>query len=98
MERARRRYGSADYRAARGVMREVLVTAVNETYEAQLEQILQPVHLVWGADDTDVPVEIANRAMQHLENGQLTVLDGVGHHVCLEAPEAVRAAILGGTK
>ncbi len=70
MERARQRYGSADYRAARGVMREVLVTAVHETYEAQLEEIVQPVHLVWGADDPDVPVEIANRAMHHLKNGR----------------------------
>ncbi len=96
MERARQRYGSADYRAARGVMREVLVTAIHETYEAQLEQIVQPVHLIWGADDPDVPVEIANRAMHHLKNGELTVLDGVGHHVCLEAPGAVRTAILGG--
>jgi pimeloyl-ACP methyl ester carboxylesterase len=96
MERARRRYGSADYRAAQGVMRDVLVVVVNESYETQLDQIRQPVHLVWGANDPDVPVEIARRAMKHLRNAELTVLDGVGHHVCLEAPEAVRAAILGG--
>lgn len=96
MERARQRYGSADYRAARGVMRDVLVTVVNESYEAQLEQIRQPVHLVWGTDDRDVPVEIARRAMEHLSGAELTLLEGVGHHVCLEAPEAVRAAVLGG--
>ena len=96
MERARTRYGSADYRAAGGVMRDVLVIAVNETYEAQLETILQPVYLIWGAADLDVPVEIAGRAMSHLKNAKLAVLDDVGHHVCLEAPEAVRAAILEG--
>ncbi|MBW3669386.1 MAG: alpha/beta hydrolase, partial [Actinobacteria bacterium] len=33
MEAMRQRYGSADYRAAQGVMRAVHVTAVNETYE-----------------------------------------------------------------
>ncbi len=95
MEKARRRYGSADYRAARGVMREVLVTVVKESYETELDRISQPVRLIWGADDTDVPLEIAERAMQHLSNGHLTVLEGVGHHVCLEAPEAIRAAVLG---
>ncbi|MGZ8755186.1 MAG: alpha/beta fold hydrolase [Acidimicrobiia bacterium] len=96
MEQARQRYGSADYRAATGVMRQVLVTVVNESYEAQLDQIRQPVRMIWGSKDTDVPVEIAERAMQHLTNAQLSVLDGVGHHVCLEAPGAVRAAIVGG--
>jgi pimeloyl-ACP methyl ester carboxylesterase len=96
MERARRRYGSADYQAATGVMRQVLVTVVNESYEVQLDQIHQPVRLIWGSDDADVPVEIAERAMDHLTNAQLSILEGVGHHVCLEAPEAVRATLVGG--
>ena len=96
MEQARQRYGSADYRAARGVMRDVLVAVVNESYEAELDRISQPVRLIWGANDTDVSVETAQRAMEHLTKADLTVLEGVGHHVCLEAPEAVRAAIVDG--
>jgi pimeloyl-ACP methyl ester carboxylesterase len=36
MDAMREKYGSADYRAAQGVMREVLVKAVNESYDAQL--------------------------------------------------------------
>lgn len=95
LERARRRYGSADYRNAQGVMRDVLVAAVNETYEEELAALRLPVHLVWGADDREVPVEIAERSMDLLAYGSLTVLPGVGHHVCIEAPEAVRAAVLG---
>jgi pimeloyl-ACP methyl ester carboxylesterase len=95
MEQARQTHGSADYQAARGVMREVLVKVVNESYEQQLAVVRQPAHLVWGADDADVPTEVAERALAYLGGGQLTVLEGVGHHVCLEAPEAVRAAVLG---
>ena len=95
MERARQRYGSADYRIARGVMRSVLVRVVNESYESQLGEILQPVHLLWGSDDTEVPLEVAERAVTHLRHGRLQILEGVGHHVCLDAPEAVRAAVLG---
>ena len=34
LERARLRYGSSDYRAATGVLRDVLVACVAETYEA----------------------------------------------------------------
>ena len=59
MERARQRYGSADYRAAQGVMRDVLVRLVNERYDDALAALRCPVELVWGDDDTDVPVESA---------------------------------------
>ncbi|MGH9283255.1 MAG: alpha/beta fold hydrolase, partial [Acidimicrobiales bacterium] len=48
MEALRRRYGSADYRNASGVMRGVHVRAVNETYEEQLRRLTCPVALVWG--------------------------------------------------
>lgn len=94
MEAARQRYGSADYRAARGVMRDVLVAVVNESYEEELPRISQPVFLVWGADDRDVPPQVAESAGEIFSRSELTVLTGVGHHVCLEAPETVRAAIL----
>ena len=42
MERARRRHGSADYRAAQGVMRDVLVRLVNERYDDALSALALP--------------------------------------------------------
>jgi pimeloyl-ACP methyl ester carboxylesterase len=95
MEALRHRRGSDDYRNARGVMRDVLVKVTNETYEDQLSAIRCPVELVWGANDDAVPVEIATRAAAMIGDGRaaLTVLDGVGHHVPLQAPDAIRAAI-----
>ena len=93
MERMRQRYGSADYRAASGIMRDVLVTVVNETYESRLSRIAQPVELVWGRQDEPVPVEIAQRAAGMLADARLTVLDGVGHLVPTEAPAALAAAV-----
>ena len=39
LEGLRDKYGSADYRAASGVMRDILVTVVNESYEQQLRSI-----------------------------------------------------------
>ncbi len=99
MERIRRRRGSADYRAATGVMRDVLVTVVNESYEDELAKIRCPVHLVWGEDDLDVPVAVARRAKEILEaNGTpvtLTTLAGVGHLTPLEAPGRLRSVIAG---
>jgi pimeloyl-ACP methyl ester carboxylesterase len=94
LEAARARHGSADYRAASGVMRDVLVAAVNEEYGKELAALRCPVRLVWGADDRDVPRSVAERAMRIIEGDvSLTEVDGVGHHVPIARPEAVRAAI-----
>jgi pimeloyl-ACP methyl ester carboxylesterase len=93
MERLRQRYGSPDYRAARGVMRDVHVRAVNETYEDQLAAIACPVELVWGDDDGDVPPAVARAACALLPRATLTKVPGAGHLTPLSAPDALRAAV-----
>jgi pimeloyl-ACP methyl ester carboxylesterase len=93
LEREKRRRGSADYRAATGVMRDILVKVVNESYEGQLVEVSQPVHMVWGAEDQEVPVIVAEKAKELLGRASLEVLPGVGHFVPLEAPESLRTSI-----
>lgn len=94
MEALRDRYGSADYRAASGVMREVLVVAVNESYEEELAALAGPVELVWGELDTAAPLAVGERAAQLLGGrGRLTVCAGVGHLTPLEDPVALRQAL-----
>lgn len=93
MERMKRAHGSADYRAASGVMRDVLVRVVNETYEAQLAAISAPVELVWGADDDAAPVQVAERAAALLARSNLTVVPGVGHFLPVRRPDVLREAI-----
>lgn len=97
MEGIRRRHGSADYRAASGVMRDVLVKAVNESYEEQLGKLGVPVHLLWGAEDSEVPPEVAERAAVIIAGAgaavQVEVLEAIGHHVPLQAPQAIRLAV-----
>ena len=88
-----RRYGSLDYAAATGVMRQVLVRAVNETYEALLPSLRCPVELVWGEGDDQVPVSVAREALALIPQGRLTVVPGDGHHVLRSSPGAVREAI-----
>lgn len=99
MESLRRRRGSADYRAATGVMRDVLVTAVNETYEDRLGEVGCPVDLVWGESDAEVPPAVARRAATILEGAgvpvSLEVVPGAGHHLPLQRPDVLRAAIDG---
>ena len=92
MEAARQRFGSSDYRNATGTLREVLVAMVNESYEDELMRVVAPVHLLWGARDIVVPLEVAQRAMALLEGPHsLRVLDDIGHLLPTEAPhELVR--------
>lgn len=93
LEREKRSRGSDDYRATSGVMRDILVKVVNESYEGQLGRIRSHVHLIWGADDRDVPVSVAETADALIPDSTLEVLPGVGHLVPLHAPEALRRAI-----
>lgn len=93
LHRARRRYGSADYRAAEGVMRGVLVRSLDETYEAEMSGIDPHVDLLWGERDTEVSPEVARRALGIFSDASLMVLPGVGHMVPTEAAGYMRARI-----
>ncbi len=99
LELARKRFGSADYRAAEGVMRAVLVETVGESYEAELAVLRCPVRLVWGEDDTEVPVSVARSAAAMLEDRgidvSLEVVPGAGHHLPTTHPDVLRSALVG---
>ena len=94
MEAVRHHYGSADYRAATGVMRDVFVATVNEEYDTDLARIVAPVHLLWGADDTEVSLRVAREVCRRLPSADLVVLAGVGHLVPTAAPHETAAVAL----
>jgi pimeloyl-ACP methyl ester carboxylesterase len=93
LERARQRYGSSDYRRARGIVRDVLVATVNESYEPELANLEMPVAFVWGEGDEEAPYTVAERAAA-LVPGPTTLrsIPGVGHMVPLEAPDELADA------
>ncbi len=97
MERTRREQGSADYRAARGVMRDILVKVIHESYEPQLRALSSPVTLLWGSADREAPLDVARKAADVIAGAggrvELEVLEGIGHLVPVQAPDSLRAAI-----
>ncbi len=99
LEQVRRRRGSADYRAVTGVMRDVLVRVVNETYEEELGRLGCQVDLLWGSADTEVPPAVAEAARRLLgaEGVPVTlqVVPGVGHDLHRERPELLRELLAG---
>lgn len=94
LERERRRYGSADYRAASGVMRDTLVTLVAEDYTDVLSRVACPVELVWGDDDAETPLAGARKIEAVLgSRANLVVCKGAGHMTPMSVPGELRSAI-----
>lgn len=75
--------GSADYKNASPVMREVLVKTVNEDLSECAKKIKAETLLIWGDNDTAVPLEHAKELNNLLKNSDLIVLPG-SHYCYLE--------------
>ena len=75
-----RTYGSKDYLAA-GALRSVLVRVVNEDLTESAQAIACPTLLLWGTDDRETPVWLAERYLTLLgERGTLELLPHKDHH------------------
>jgi pimeloyl-ACP methyl ester carboxylesterase len=94
VDKLRERYGSADYKAAQGVMRAVLVRSVAEDYTDALQRVQAPVGFCWGELDTAATVDVAKRAAAMVQHVCcFDVVASIGHDVILQAPERARAAL-----
>ena len=97
MEKERRKRGSADYRAAEGEMREVLVKAVNEDYADALDALATnglPVAMVWGEHDTAATTAMAEQARARIgAHADLVVVPGSAHLLDDALVAALRTAI-----
>ncbi len=97
MEKLRQQYGSADYKAATGVLRGILINAVNEDYREQLTRMGElgvPTQMVWGEHDTAAPVEMATRARELIgPTAELTVVGGSAHLIDAALTESINDAL-----
>jgi pimeloyl-ACP methyl ester carboxylesterase len=98
LERYRQRYGSPDYRAATGVMREVLVKSIaeerEERYTPSITATRCRVELVWGELDTAAPPGVAERIASTLPAPpRVEVVPAVGHMTPLLVPGYLRSAL-----
>jgi pimeloyl-ACP methyl ester carboxylesterase len=78
------RQGSADYRAAHGVMRDTFVRVVNEDLGPYLTRLEAPTLLVWGDGDDATPLSDAQLMERLIPDAGLVVLNGVDHFAYLE--------------
>jgi pimeloyl-ACP methyl ester carboxylesterase len=54
-----------------------------------LRGVMVPAQVIWGSEDAVVPLDCGVQYAEILPNGRLEVIDGAGHLVELERPEAV---------
>ena len=85
--------GSADYRAASPLMRQVLVNTVNEDLEPLLPGIAAPTLLIWGTLDTATPISDAEKMERLIPDAGLARIEGAGHFSFLENPALFNAIL-----
>ncbi len=69
-------------------------SAQSETVADRLDQLKQPVLLVWGKNDRITPPEVAQRFAQMLPQATLHFIDRCGHAPMMEQPETFNAVLL----
>jgi pimeloyl-ACP methyl ester carboxylesterase len=78
------RYGSADYKAATGVMRETFVRVVNEDLLPYAARVQVPTLLLWGDHDEDTPLWQGQLLEKTIPDAGLVVFEGAGHYSYLD--------------
>lgn len=78
------RYGSADYKAASGVMRETFVKVVNEDLLPYAARVQPSTLLFWGDQDEDTPLWQGQLFEKTIPDAGLIVWEGAGHYSYLD--------------
>ena len=78
-ERFRERHASEDYRNASPVMRQTLVLAVNEDLCERFPLLTMPTLILWGRNDTAVPLSDAYRIESDAKDAAVVVFENSGH-------------------
>lgn len=93
MEAQKQKHGSADYRAAQGVMREVLVRVLHENYDEQLRALSCPVSLVYGELDTAAPPAVAQAIRRLCTQATVEIVAGQGHALSGPLGDRIASAV-----
>ena len=84
LENLRNKHGSADYKAASPMMRQVLVNTVNEDLSPLLPECKPETLLIWGRNDDAAPLEDGQRMEREMPDAGLVTIDNAGHFAFLE--------------
>jgi len=73
------------------------IAQADEEYTAEIEDLYAsidvPVQVVWGVEDTWIPVDRAHRLAATIPGARLELVEGAGHLVQLDAPVALATVL-----
>lgn len=93
MENFYKKFGSDDYRDSSGVMRQILVTVVNENLRPLLKDIKASTLIIWGDQDDATPLYMAHIMESEIKDSGLVVFEGAGHYSYLDQYNRFTAVI-----
>lgn len=76
--------GSTDYKNSSEIMRGVLVQSINVEMEEDVKKIKCPTLLVWGTEDTAVPIKRAYELEKLIKDSAVIPYEGATHYAYLE--------------
>lgn len=71
--------GSADYRAAKGIMRPIFVKVIRENLLDVAAKVKVPALLIYGKKDTEAPPSFGKRYAAVMKKSKLHILEGQDH-------------------
>lgn len=93
--------GSADYRNATPMMRDILVKSINEDLKNLIPNIKKSTLIIWGENDVDTPYSDAVYMNENIKDSGIVKIEKAGHFSFLENPYLVNKVLesfLGGAK
>ena len=85
---------STDYQKVRGTkLQELFTNIIIDDQRELLHSIQVPTLLVWGQNDTDVPLRVAHEIKKVISHATLTVINNAGHNLHIEKSSLLAATI-----
>jgi len=89
-----KKFGSVDYKATQGIMRQTMVKVINDNLIDLLSSIKAPTLLIWGENDEDTPLYMGKLMEESIKDSGLIVLKGAGHFSYVDCYEQFKAVII----
>lgn len=85
---------ASDYLTSNGNLRETFKKIIAEDLILSMIKITCPVLLLWGAEDSNTPAEIARKMQKYLQKSKLNIVDGEAHGFPFESPKEFASHVI----
>ncbi len=85
-EKAKRKFGSQELKLLDGNLRKSYILVVNEFLDETAKNIKNKTLLVFGENDKETPLYMAEKFKKYIENSVLYTVKNAGHFCFLEKP------------